>query len=81
MPLRATPLVLPFAVSLGLAQAWSKYLKHHREAVPAWFQAMSSADGNQAFAAFVATGGAGDGHGAGGVADGGAAGGGSSGAS
>jgi hypothetical protein len=72
-------LVLPFAVSLGLAQAWSKYLKHHREAVPAWFEAMSTADGNQAFAAFVATGGAGDG--SGGAAAGGAAGGGSSGAS
>jgi hypothetical protein len=75
---RATPLLLPFAVTLGLAEVWAKYLKHHREAVPAWFQALSSEDGTGAFAALVASGGSGDGSAG---ASAGAAGGGSSSAS
>jgi hypothetical protein len=74
--------LLPFAVALGVAPAWSAYLKRHRLAAPAWFRAASDARDNSAaaFATFVATGGSGSGgsgHGGGG---GGAAGGGASGA-
>jgi hypothetical protein len=69
--------VLPFAVALGLAAAWARFIKHHPEDVPPWFRTMS-ADGS-AFPAFVAAGGAeGSGGGAGGA--GAAAGGGGSGA-
>lgn len=73
--------LLPFAVAIGLAPAWARYLKNHAAAVPPWFHAMAGGDGGHAFSAFVATGGAGSGggHAAGGA--GGAAGGGSSGAS
>lgn len=74
--------LLPFAVALGVAPAWSAYLKRHRLAAPTWFRAASDARDHSgvAFAAFVATGGSGSGgggHGGGG----GAAGGGASGAS
>jgi hypothetical protein len=69
--------LLPFAVALGLAGVWSKFIKHHPEDVPPWFRTIS-ADGS-AFPAFVAAGGAeASGGGAGGA--GGAAGGGGSGA-
>ena len=73
---------LPYAIALGVAPAWSAYLKRHRSAAPQWFHAASDAPSNSgiAFAAFVGTGGSGSGggaHGGGGAA----AGGGSSGAS
>ena len=70
--------ILPFAVALGLAGAWSKFVKAHPAAVPSWFSALSSS-GDDAFPAFIAFGdAAGSGGGAGG--GGGAAGGGGSGA-
>jgi uncharacterized membrane protein len=70
--------LLPFAVALGVAPAWSAYLKRHRLAAPTWFRAASDAQDNSsvAFAAFVATGGSGNGgggHGGGGAAAGGGA--------
>lgn len=69
--------ILPFAVALGLANAWAKLLRHQRHAAPAWFHA--AADDGAAFPAFIAAGGVGAGGGAhGGVS--GAAGGGASGA-
>jgi hypothetical protein len=75
---RETPSrLLPFAVALGLAAAWSKFLKQHPGHVPPWFSALSADSG--AFPAFVAAGGAADG-GGGGSAGGGAAGGGGAGA-
>jgi hypothetical protein len=75
--------ILPYAVALGLASAWSKFMKKRGVTTPAWFHAASQADQGQAFAVFIASGGAsahsgGAGAGAGG---GGAAGGGASGAS
>lgn len=74
--------LLPFAVALGLADTWSKFLKKHRLTVPSWFRAAGDAELNPAFIAFVAYGGAthggGAGAGAGGVSG---AGGGASGAS
>lgn len=71
--------LLPFAVATGLAAGWSSYLKKHRDDVPAWFRALASDQGSQAFAYFIASGGAGTGHG--GAGGSGAAGGGASGAS
>ena len=74
--------LLPFAVALGVASAWSAYLKRHRSAAPPWFRAASAdgANAGVAFAAFVSSGGSGaGGHGSPGGA--GAAGGGASGAS
>ena len=69
---------LPLAIALGLAGAWAKYLKKKGAQTPAWFHAASGLDSGHAFAAFVATGGAGaHGHSS---ATGGAAGGGASGA-
>ncbi len=75
--------LLPYAVALGVAPAWSAYLKRHRDAAPPWFRAASDAGTNSgvAFAAFVGTGGAGSSGHAHGGAGGSAAGGGSSGAS
>jgi uncharacterized membrane protein len=70
--------VLAFAVALGLATAWSKFVKVHPAAVPSWFSALSSSR-NDAFPAFIADGGA-IGAGGGGAGAGGAAGGGGSGA-
>ncbi len=73
--------VLPVAVALGLASAWSKLIKNHPTAAPAWFHAVSASGDHTAFPAFIAAGAVtGHGHG-GGVAGGGAAGGGASGAS
>jgi hypothetical protein len=69
---------LPLAVAMGIAPAWSTYLKRHRAAAPPWFRAADDAGRGNAFALFVATGGAG--HGGGSHGGGGAAGGGSSGA-
>jgi hypothetical protein len=71
--------LLAYAIALGLAGAWAKYLTKHRLAVPAWFQPVGAADGGAAFVAFVAHGGA-TASGGGGAGAGGAAGGGSSGA-
>jgi hypothetical protein len=72
--------LLPFAVALGLAGVWSKYVKHHPTSVPPWFRALTTAGDDTAFATFVAIGGAGHGGGAAGAGAGGAAGGGGSGA-
>jgi predicted membrane protein DUF2207 len=71
--------VLPFAVALGLAGAWSKYMRRHPSGLPSWFQALSTVRDDDAFPAFIAAGGAHGGHGAAG-GGGGAAGGGASGA-
>jgi uncharacterized membrane protein YgcG len=72
--------LLPFAVALGVGATWSAYLKRRRLAAPTWFRALSSDASHRgaAFAALIASGGAGSGGHAGG---GGAAGGGASGAS
>lgn len=70
--------VLPFAIALGLAGAWSKFMKKRNAETPAWFQAASGLERGHAFAALIASGGAhahGHGHGGGGgVAGGGASG-------
>ncbi len=71
--------LLPLAVALGLAGYWSKFVKQHRAAAPAWFHTVGSSD-DGAFPAFIAVGGSADAGGAGGGAGGGAAGGGASGA-
>jgi hypothetical protein len=74
--------ILPFAVALGLAAAWSKFMKKRNASTPAWFQAASRIDSGNSFAVFVAMGGtSAHGGGAGGSGGGGAAGGGASGAS
>ena len=70
--------VLPYAVALGLASAWAKFLKQQPQAAPVWFHALHGTD-HAAFAGFVASGGASASSG-GGVGAGGAAGGGASGA-
>ena len=70
--------LLPFAVALGVASEWAKYLKAHRLAMPAWFHPGAGSDGSAAFVAFVAHGGASAS--GGGAPGGGAVGGGSSGA-
>ena len=75
----AMPRLLPYAVALGLASAWAKFMKTQPHITPAWFRAMTAGD-SAAFVAFVAHGGAGATSGAGGGAGGGAAGGGASGA-
>lgn len=73
--------ILPYAVALGLASAWAKFMKKGRVQAPSWFHAASQPDAAPAFSVFVATSGAG-GHGGGAAgAGGGAAGGGASGAS
>jgi hypothetical protein len=72
---------LPYAVTLGLASAWAKFLKTQPQLAPPWFRALpTSAADSAAFVAFVAYGGAGASSGAHGGAGGGAAGGGGSGA-
>jgi hypothetical protein len=79
MPLHgAEQLPLAIAISVGLASAWSKFLKQRGHPAPAWFHPLSDGDAHSAFSAFIATGGAGSSGGAGGGA--GAAGGGASGA-
>jgi hypothetical protein len=73
--------LLPFAVALGLAAAWSKFLKNHPVGVPPWFRALAVSGDDGGFPAFIAAGGAGaDGGAGGGGGTGGAAGGGGSGA-
>jgi hypothetical protein len=72
--------LLPFAVALGLAGAWSKYMKNHPTGIPPWFRALAVSDDDSGFSAFVAAGGAPADGGAGGGGAGGAAGGGGSGA-
>ncbi|HEX2453702.1 MAG TPA: DUF2207 domain-containing protein [Vicinamibacterales bacterium] len=70
--------VLPFAVTLGLAGAWSKYMRRHPSGLPSWFRVLSTVRDDDAFPAFIAAGGGGGGPGGAGGA--GAAGGGASGA-
>jgi hypothetical protein len=72
--------LLPFAVALGLASAWSKYLKNHPKGISPRFRALALSGDDSGFCAFVAAGGAGGDGGAGGAGAGGAAGGGGSGA-
>jgi Predicted membrane protein (DUF2207) C-terminal domain/Predicted membrane protein (DUF2207) N-terminal domain len=73
--------LLPFAVALGLAAAWSKYVKNHPTGIPPWFRALAVAGDDGGFPAFIAASGAGaDGGAGGGGGGGGAAGGGGSGA-
>lgn len=71
--------ILPYAVALGLASAWSKYMKKRSVTTPAWFHAASEHEGGAAFAALIASGGA-SAHGSGVAGAGGVAGGGVSGA-
>lgn len=75
----AVDAVLPVAVALGTAHAWSKYLKRHGHTPPGWFHP-ATGDASAAFPALVASWGAGAGSGASGGSGGGAAGGGASGA-
>jgi hypothetical protein len=72
--------VLPFAVALGLAGLWSKYMKHHPTGIPNWFSALSVSD-QEGFPSFLAVVHAADGSAHAGGVGGGAAGGGASGAS
>ncbi len=77
--------LLPYAVTLGLAGAWSKFVKLHPTGIPPWFHALAStgAGDDGGFPAFIAYGGAvGDGGSSAAMsgAAGGAAGGGASGA-
>jgi hypothetical protein len=67
--------ILPYAVALGLASAWSKFMKKGKVQTPAWFHAASEADAVPAFAVFIATSGAGA-HGGGAAGGGSVAGGG-----
>jgi hypothetical protein len=77
---RSPAALLPFAVALGLAGHWSKFVKQRPAAVPEWFRSLKPND-DGAFPAFIAVGGSGDVGGAGGGGGGGgAAGGGASGA-
>ena len=71
--------ILPFAVALGLASAWAKFMKKSKGHTPAWFHAASHGDPGAAFSVFVATGGSGA-SGGGAPGGGGVAGGGASGA-
>ena len=71
--------LLPYAVALGLASAWSKFMKKSKGHTPAWFHAAAHSDASPAFSILIATGGAGA-HGSGAPGVGGAAGGGASGA-
>lgn len=71
--------ILPYAVGLGLASAWAKFMKKSKGQTPAWFHAVSHADAGAAFSVFIATGGSGA-HGGGVPGSGGVAGGGASGA-
>jgi hypothetical protein len=75
--------LLPLAVALSTAAAWSSYLKRHRLAAPGWFRAAGDTGDHHgaAFAAFVASGGSGASGSHHGGAGGAAAGGGASGAS
>jgi hypothetical protein len=41
-----------YAISVGLARQWSRYLKRHPDVAPPWFVAAGS-DPGHAFAAFV----------------------------
>jgi hypothetical protein len=70
--------VLPFAVSLGLASAWAKFIQSHPVAVPVWFHAIAAHGDDGAFPAFIGAGGAAA---SGGASGGAGAGGGASGAS
>jgi hypothetical protein len=73
--------LLPFAVALGLAAAWSKYMKNHPTGIPPWFNALAVSGDDGGFPAFIAmSGAAADGGGGGAGGGGGGAGGGSSGA-
>ena len=59
LDVRLAVTALPFAVALGLAGAWSKYLKKHPGGVPPWFRASQCRGTMGAFPAFIAAGGAG----------------------
>jgi len=72
--------LLPFAVALGLASAWSKYMRNHQTGNPPWFRALAISGDDSGFFEFVAAGGAGADGGAGSGGAAGAAGGGGSGA-
>ncbi len=51
---------LPYAVALGLASAWAKFLKTQPQLAPPWFRALpASSTDSAAFVAFVAYGGSG----------------------
>jgi hypothetical protein len=73
--------ILPYAVALGLASAWARFMKKGRAQAPSWFHAASQQDAGPAFSVFIAASGAGAHGGGGSGGGGGAAGGGASGAS
>jgi hypothetical protein len=75
-PADALDRLLPYAVALGLAGRWSKFLKDQRMAPPAWFHPATPGEAHPAFIAFVAYSGvtAGSGGGGGVAAGGGASG-------
>jgi hypothetical protein len=77
-PTDVPPRTLIYAVALGLAPQWARYLKRHASAVPPWFASIAQdpSDASASFASFVSYGGAGSA----GSAGAGAAGGGGSGA-
>jgi hypothetical protein len=81
IPPGGTDRLLPYAVTLGLAHSWSKFLTKHKLAVPPWFHSATPHESAPAFVAFVAYGGAPAGGSGGGGAGAGGAGGGASGAS
>ena len=68
-----------YGIAVGLATQWSRYLKAHPGAAPAWFTAASADDG-LAYATFIGSNAGASGAHGGGGAGGGAAGGGGSGA-
>jgi hypothetical protein len=69
--------LLPFAVAMGLAAGWAKYVKRHPGNAPTWFRALSATSRDHAFTSFVTSTAA---HGSAAGGGGGAAGGGASGA-
>jgi hypothetical protein len=72
--------LVPYAVALGIADGWARFLKKHKRPVPSWFNAAAAGDSAPAFVAFVAYSGVTAGGGAGGHGGAGGAGGGASGA-
>jgi hypothetical protein len=47
--------ILPLALALGVASAWARFMKRRSIETPRWFQAASSLENGQSFAAFIAS--------------------------
>jgi hypothetical protein len=54
------PGALAFAVALGLAETWARFLKRAGHSIPAWFHPLPADDDRSAFPAFIATSGGGN---------------------